>query len=89
MQRRAVSVSGQPVELTASEFDLLTAFVRYPGRVYTRAQLLELIQGVAYEGYERTIDQHVKNLRHKIEPNAREPRYILTVFGVGYKFAEV
>lgn len=89
LQRRAVSVSGQPVELTASEFDLLTAFVRYPGRVYTRAQLLELIQGVAYEGYERTIDQHVKNLRHKIEPNAREPRYILTVFGVGYKFAEV
>lgn len=88
LQRHTVTVSGDPVELTPSEFDLLVAFVRYPGRVYTRAQLLDQMQGATYEGYERTIDQHVKNLRQKIEPDPREPRYLLTVYGVGYKFAE-
>ena len=88
VQRRTVTMSGRPVELTPSEFDLLVAFVRYPGRVYTRAQLLDQMQGATYEGYERTIDQHVKNLRQKIEPDPREPRYLLTVYGVGYKFAE-
>jgi len=88
LQRHTVTVSGKPVELTPNEFDLLVAFVRYPGRVYTRAQLLEQAQGPTYEGYERTIDQHVKNLRQKIEPDPREPRYLLTVYGVGYKFAE-
>lgn len=87
-QRHTVTVAGQPVELTPSEFDLLAVFVRYPGRVYTRAQLLDLVQGPTYEGYERTVDQHVKNLRQKIEPDPREPRYLLTVYGIGYKLAE-
>ncbi|MDK3160498.1 response regulator transcription factor [Kamptonema cortianum] len=88
VQRRSVTVAGSPVELTANEFDLLITLMRYPGRVYTRAQLLEATQGVSYEGYERTIDQHVKNLRQKIEPDPRDPRYILTVRSVGYKFTE-
>ena len=88
LQRRAVTVASVPVELTANEFDLLVALMRHPGRVYTRAQLLELTQGTTYEGYERTIDQHVKNLRQKIEPDPPQPRYILTVRSVGYKFTE-
>ncbi len=88
LQRRTVTVAGSPVEMTANEFDLLVTLMRYPGRVYTRAQLLDATQGVSYEGYERTIDQHVKNLRQKIEPDSREPRYILTVRSVGYKFTE-
>jgi len=87
-QRRTVTVAGVPVALTANEFDLLMAFIRAPGRVFTRVQLLEMTQNTTYEGYERTIDQHVKNLRHKIEPDPRQPRYILTVRSVGYKFAE-
>lgn len=88
LQRRSVTVAGIPVELTANEFDLLITMMRYPGRVYTRAQLLEATQGASYEGYERTVDQHVKNLRQKIEPDTREPRYILTVRSIGYKFTE-
>lgn len=88
VQRRSVTVAGSPVELTANEFDLLITLMRYPGRVYTRAQLLEATQGTSYEGYERTIDQHVKNLRQKIEPDPRDPRYILTVRSIGYKFTE-
>ncbi len=88
LQRRSVTVAGVPVELTANEFDLLITMMRYPGRVYTRAQLLEATQGASYEGYERTIDQHVKNLRQKIEPDTHEPRYILTVRSIGYKFTE-
>lgn len=86
--RRAARVGGQPLELTQTEFDLLAAFVRHPGQVLTRLQLLDLAQGEAFEGYERTIDQHVKNLRRKIEPHPRKPRYILTVRGVGYRFGE-
>ena len=86
--RRAVQVSDRAVELTPSEVELLSAFVRHPGQVFTRLQLLDLTQGEAYEGYERTIDQHIKNLRKKIEPDPSNPRYILTVHGVGYKFAE-
>ena len=88
LQRRTVSVGGISVELTANEFDLLITMMRDPGRVYTRAQLLEATQGTSYEGYERTIDQHVKNLRQKIEPDTRDPRYILTVRSIGYKFTE-
>lgn len=88
LSRRTVTVAGVPVELTTNEFDLLVAFMRHPGRVLTRAQLLEQTQGTTYEGYERTVDQHVKNLRQKIEPDAHQPRYILTVYGVGYKFTE-
>jgi len=88
LQRRSVMVADVTVELTANEFDLLITMMRYPGRVYSRAQLLEATQGASYEGYERTIDQHVKNLRQKIEPDTRDPRYILTVRSIGYKFTE-
>ena len=84
---RAVSVSGQGVDLTPSEFDLLAAFLSEPGRVFSRMDLLEQIQGDAYDGYERTIDVHIRNLRTKIEPDSRNPRYIQTVYGVGYRFA--
>ena len=87
MTRRIVQVSDCILELTPSEFELLSAFVRHPGQVLTRLQLLDLTQGEAYEGYERTIDQHIKNLRKKIEPDPSNPRYILTVHGVGYKIS--
>jgi len=83
----AVQVAGREVDLTPSEFDLLTALLSAPGRVFTRAELLDRIQGVAYEGYERTIDVHVKNLRAKIEVEPRHPRHVETVYGVGYRFA--
>ncbi len=73
------------VELTPTEFSLLAALAGQPGRAFSRLQLLEAVQGVAYEGYERTIDAHIKNLRAKLEPDPKEPRYIETVFGVGYK----
>jgi DNA-binding response OmpR family regulator len=76
------------VELTPTEFDLLATLMESPGRVFSRMQLLDKVQGYAYEGYERTIDAHVKNLRQKIEPDPRRPLYILTVYGLGYKFAE-
>jgi two-component system alkaline phosphatase synthesis response regulator PhoP len=75
-------------ELTKTEFQLLATMARQPGRVFTRAQLLEAVRGVAFESYERAIDAHVKNLRRKVEPEPRSPRYLLTVFGVGYRFAE-
>ena len=83
---RAVTVAGTSVDLTPSEFDLLAALMSSPGRVYSRLDLLDVIQGVRYEGYERTIDTHVKNLRAKIEPEPRSPHYIETVYGVGYRF---
>jgi DNA-binding response OmpR family regulator len=84
---RLVQVGGQRVELTPSEFDLLAALMANPGRAFTRAELLDRVQGMAYEGYERTIDVHVRNLRAKIEVDSRHPRYIETVFGIGYRFA--
>ena len=86
--RLRTEVSGRSVPLTATEFQLLTALARQPGRVFTRAQLLDAIHGVAFESYERAIDAHVKNIRRKIEPDPRAPRYVQTVFGVGYRFAE-
>jgi len=82
-----VIVANTEVDLTPSEFDLLCAFMSKPGRVFSRMELLDRIQGDAYEGYERTIDVHIKNLRSKIEPDSREPRYIETVYGIGYRFA--
>jgi two-component system alkaline phosphatase synthesis response regulator PhoP len=88
IERRQVAVSGQPVELTPTEFDLLVVLARHPGRVFTRLELLDRVQGYAFEGYERTVDAHVKNLRQKIEPDPKQPRYLLTVYGVGYRFAE-
>ena len=83
---RTVTVADRSVDLTPSEFDLLAALMTSPGRVYARLDLLDVIQGVRYEGYERTIDTHVKNLRAKIEPDPRSPHYIETVYGVGYRF---
>jgi two-component system, OmpR family, alkaline phosphatase synthesis response regulator PhoP len=86
--RLRTDVSGRPVELTATEFQLLTALARQPGRVFTRAQLLDGIHGVAFDSYERAIDAHVKNIRRKIEPDPRTPRYLLTVYGVGYRLTD-
>ncbi len=83
---RTVRVGDRYVDLTPSEFELLVALMSSPGRVFSRLDLLDLIQGVRYEGYERTIDLHVKNLRAKIEPNPHSPRYIETVYGAGYRF---
>jgi DNA-binding response OmpR family regulator len=83
---RTVKVADQYVDLTPSEFDILTALMSSPGRVYSRLDLLDIIQGVRYEGYERTIDTHIKNLRGKIEQDARSPQYVETVYGVGYRF---
>ena len=88
LRRMRASVGGRPVELTPTEFDLLATFVREPGRVFTRGQLLDAVRGVAFESYERAIDAHVKNIRKKIEPGPGRPRYILTVHGVGYRFAD-
>lgn len=82
---RSATVGGQPVSLTPTEFDLLAVMARNPGRPFTRAQLMNLVYDVAYAGYDRAIDSHIKNLRHKIESDSRHPRYILTVYGVGYK----
>jgi len=76
------------IELTPTEFSLLVTLASHPGRVFSRLQLLEAAQGVAYEGYERTIDAHIKNLRAKIELDSKKPRYIETVFGLGYRFAQ-
>jgi two-component system, OmpR family, alkaline phosphatase synthesis response regulator PhoP len=86
-QRRLVTAAGRPVDLTPSEFDLLAALLAAPGRAYTRAELLDRLQGDAYDGYERTIDVHIRNLRTKIEPDPSKPRYVETVYGVGYRFA--
>jgi DNA-binding response OmpR family regulator len=86
--RMKSTLGDREIELTPTEFQLLAALARQPGRIFTRAQLLDAVRGVAFESYERAIDAHIKNIRHKIEPNSREPRYILTVYGVGYKFAE-
>jgi DNA-binding response OmpR family regulator len=86
--RMKVTVSGRDVDLTVTEFGLLLTLARSPGRVLTRAQLLQAVRGVAFESYERAIDAHIKNLRRKIEPSPGEPRYIQTVYGVGYRFVE-
>ena len=83
-----LTIAGRPVELTSTEFQLLAALARQPGRILTRSQLLDAVRGVAFESYERAIDTHIKNLRRKIEPDPHEPRYILTVYGVGYKVAD-
>jgi DNA-binding response OmpR family regulator len=86
--RRRVSVGGRSVDLTATEFDLLATLARRPGRVFTRQQLLDAVRGVAFESYERAIDAHVKNIRRKLEPLPGAPRYLQTVHGVGYRFAD-
>ncbi len=86
--RMRLDVDGRAVELTATEFNLLAAMARQPGRVFTRSQLLDAIHGVAFESYERAIDAHVKNIRRKVEPDPHDPRFLLTVYGVGYRLAD-
>mgnify|MGYP003590932559 FL=1 len=85
LEAHSVERDGARIELTPTEFNLLAAMADQPGRVCNRLQLLEAVQGTAYEGYERTIDAHIKNLRAKLEIDPKEPRYIETVFGVGYR----
>jgi two-component system alkaline phosphatase synthesis response regulator PhoP len=86
--RLSVSRGGGAIDLTPTEFQLLATLARHPGRVFTRAQLLDAVRGEAGESFDRAIDAHVKNVRRKLEPDTRNPRYILTVYGVGYKAAE-
>jgi DNA-binding response OmpR family regulator len=88
LPRMRVEVEGRLVELTPTEFELLATLARRPGRIFTRSQLLDAVRGVTIESYERAIDSHIKNLRRKIEPDPRSPRFILTVYGVGYRFAD-
>jgi len=88
VERHEVTVAGQPVELTPTEFSILRVLVENPGKVFSRLQLLDAAFGTAYEGYERSIDTHISNLRRKIEDDPAHPEWILTVFGVGYKLAD-
>lgn len=88
LYRRSVRRAGNPIELTATEFDLLAVLVREAGRPFTRAQLLDRVFDATYAGFDRTIDAHIKNLRRKLETDPHQPQYILTIYGVGYKFRE-
>jgi DNA-binding response OmpR family regulator len=88
LKTREVWVGGEKIELTPTEFDLLTFLARHPGQVFTRLQLLREVQGYTYDSFARTIDTHIKNLRRKIERDPKTPCYILTVHGVGYRFAK-
>ena len=88
LEKRIVTRDGNMIELTTTEFDLLVVLARAPGRVFRRLELLDRVQGEAFEGYERTIDVHVKNLRKKVELDPRHPTYILTVYGAGYRFVD-
>lgn len=84
--RHEVTLRGVPLNLTATEYKLLVTMARYPGRVFTRGELLEVVQGLLPTGFDRTVDSHIKNLRQKLEPAPDRPRFIRTVYGVGYKF---
>ncbi len=86
--KRRVTVGEVDISLTATEFDVLLTLARQPGRIFTRAQLLDSVHGVSFESYERSIDAHIKNIRRKIEGDPRRPELVLTVYGVGYKFAD-
>ncbi len=88
LAKMRVEVGGKRVRLTATEFELLAALARHPGRIFTRAQLLDAVHGVSFQSYERSVDAHVKNIRRKLEPDPSQPRYLLTVYGVGYSFAD-
>ena len=88
IEKRKVTLCGKPVDLTAKEFDLLLQFAQHPGLVYTRSQLLDLVWGYAHEGYEHTVNSHINRLRAKIERDPAHPRYVLTVWGIGYRFSE-
>jgi DNA-binding response OmpR family regulator len=87
--RMRTTVADRTVTLTPTEFQLVATMAREPGRVFTRSQLLDAVHGVAFESYERAIDAHVKNVRQKLEPDPATPRYVLTVYGVGYRFADL
>jgi len=86
--RMRVELGERQVELTPTEFQLLATLAAQPGRIFTRSQLLDALHGVAFESYERAIDTHIKNIRRKLEPDPRVPRFVLTVYGVGYRFAD-
>ncbi len=86
--KRKVSIGRRHVELTAKEFDLLVQFASHPGRVYTRVQLLDLVWGYGHESYQHTVNSHINRLRSKIEEDPANPRFVLTVWGVGYKFSD-
>jgi two-component system, OmpR family, alkaline phosphatase synthesis response regulator PhoP len=86
--RMRTELAGHSIDLTPTEFTLLATLARQPGRIFTRSQLLDALHGVAFESYERAIDSHIKNLRRKLEPDPRQPRYVLTVYGVGYRLAD-
>jgi len=88
LPRMRASLAGRLIDLTPTEFQLLATLARQPGRIFTRSQLLDAVHGVAFESYERAIDTHVKNIRRKLEPDPRRPVLILTVYGVGYRFAD-
>lgn len=88
-EKRMVSLKGQTVEITAKEFDLLWHFAQHPGKVYTRSRLLDQVWGYGHDGYEHTVNSHINRLRAKIEDDPAQPRYIMTVWGVGYKFADI
>lgn len=87
-EKHQVSKNAELIDITATEFKILELFATHAGRVFTRLQIVEQTQGDSFEGYDRTIDVHIKNLRRKLEENPKEPKYILTVYGVGYKFTE-
>ena len=86
--RLRTTLRGRSIDLTTTEFSILATMAREPGRVFTRSQLLDAVHGVAFEAYERAIDAHIKNIRRKLEPDPGRPRYVLTVYGVGYRVAE-
>ena len=88
LRAHQVTLQGRRVDLTPTEFRLLEILAGHPNQVFTRMQLIDRVQGHAFEGYERTVDAHIKNLRGKVEPDPKNPRHILTVYGVGYKFAD-
>ena len=87
--KRSAHIAGRAVDLTAKEFDLLLHFARNPGKVYTRSQLLDIVWGYGHEGYEHTVNSHINRLRAKIEEDPAHPAYVLTVWGVGYKFVDI
>ncbi len=86
LESRRVTRAGSSIELSRIEFNLLEILAQHPGQIFSRTQLLDRLHGVAFEGFERSIDAHIKNLRRKLEPDPGEPHYVLTVYGVGYKF---
>ena len=88
LPRMRAELAGRSIDLTATEFQLLAALARQPGRIFTRSQLLDAVHGVAFESYERAIDTHIKNIRRKLEPDPRRPIHVLTVYGVGYRFVD-